>query len=100
MDVFEYIQQIPVKLDMADRHVVAMPMVSRLSSSDREEELRGTNQDKVQCVVIVDSLLYLAASWKWLGLPSMKHRLDNGIILDVCKWRGICAALASSDFCT
>jgi len=58
MDQSEYIQQILEKFEMVDSHPVSTPMVSRLSSSDRGEEL--SHQDKSQYRVIVGSLLYLA----------------------------------------
>jgi hypothetical protein len=58
MDQTEYTEQILEKFGMTKSHAVATPMVSRLSTIDRGEEL--STQDKSQYRVIVGSLLYLA----------------------------------------
>lgn len=58
MDQSEYIQQILEKFEMGESHAVATPMVSRLSSSHKGEEL--SSEDKSQYRIIVGSLLYLA----------------------------------------
>ncbi len=58
MDQSEYIQQILEKFDMLKSHAVATPMVTRLSESDRGDEL--SNEEKSQYRVIVGSVLYLA----------------------------------------
>ena len=58
MDQAEYTEQILEKFGMTKSHAVATPMVSRLSTLDRGEEL--STQDKSQYLVIVGSLLYLA----------------------------------------
>jgi len=58
MDQSEYIQQILEKFDMLKSHAVATPMVTRLSESDRGDEL--STEEKSQYRVIVGSVLYLA----------------------------------------
>ncbi len=83
-DQAEYTEQILEKFGMTKSHAVATPMVSRLSTLDRGEEL--STQDKSQYRVKVGSLLYLAC---WTR-PISRLQSPNYLVLSRTLSQCIC----------